>query len=206
MSTPAIEIKRSEPDKIKREEVSQMLKDNYGIDVASGLPMWRIAWSDDQYEHRLGTYEDRTESGLFIREVTEVRLVPKYSQWVPHKYVLEHLEAVPIQNMLELPEVKISYEPKYVFEDKNGNYLPIHPQVAKIQVEFFELAKSLARPQKIKDPDAENNGLVAKAERINKLMDELYGEDSGLGGSVVYGQGVAGFYPEGKASNANQGD
>lgn len=202
---PTIEIERSEPDKASRESVSAMLMEHYGIDTVSGLPMWRIAWSNDQYENRLGEYDDYTESGIFIRTVREVRLVPKYSQWINAKYVLEHLEVVPFQNAFELPQTKISYEPKYVFENGKGEYLPLNPIVARIQVEYFELAKAMARPneRKYKDPEAENNGLIARANRIKKLMNELYGDESGLDGAIVHGEGVAGFYPEGKASKVN---
>src|SRR5262245_59732691 len=104
--------------------INQLLIDNYGIDVVNGLPSWRVVWSEDQFGKRLGTYDDFTDGGIYLRTVTEVREVTKYRQWVTQKHVLERLVIVPDFNKDELPSVKISYELLFQFWDKNGNYLP----------------------------------------------------------------------------------
>lgn len=91
--------------------INRNLEEIYGKDVSLNLPRYRIVWSSSQREKRLGTFEDWTEGGIYIRTVTEVREVPKYPLYEEY-WVLEHLmfnNANP-----ELTE-KYSYEPLWVF-------------------------------------------------------------------------------------------
>lgn len=51
--------------------------------------LWRIVWSNDQFEKRFGRFRDiHKGSNILIREVEEVRLVPKYG-WIQDRYILE---------------------------------------------------------------------------------------------------------------------
>lgn len=74
-------------DKSQIYECNQWLKRKYGSD-GSGRANWRIVWSLDQTEKRLGDFVDKTPSGIIIREVREVREVYKYN-WLPPCFVLE---------------------------------------------------------------------------------------------------------------------
>lgn len=89
-----------------------------------GLPTYRLVWSDDERELRYGTFNDFTDSGLFLRQVTETRWVLKYqnivARWILEKWLGPEQAINP-----ELPRsAQGSYEPFYVFEDNKGNALP----------------------------------------------------------------------------------
>jgi len=108
-------------------EVDYINKDleKYGRDLR-GRPLFRVVWSDDQYEIRKGIFEDYTEGGIFLREVNEARRVPKYS-YIKERWILERLW---FGVNVELPEAERegSYENLYTFETKDGRYLPLDPK------------------------------------------------------------------------------
>lgn len=85
----------------------------------NGQPIYRLVWSEDSFETRFGTYNDFTSMGLFIRTVTGTRRVKKYS-YIFERWILEKWHT--IAPTAELPDPD-GYEPFYVFEDKQGNYL-----------------------------------------------------------------------------------
>lgn len=174
------------------ESLNKQLIDLYGIDTVTGLPIWRIVWSEDQFEKRMGTYDDYTKGGLYIRTVTEVREVPKYRQWIQQKFILERLVIVPIQNEKELIDNKLSYEPIWTFEDKRGNALPPKIQASKFIIDSIYAAQysnhNLAR---YSDPDnCQEAQIENKKERINNLMEELYGDESNLMGTTISGESI----------------
>jgi len=173
------------------ESINQQLIDLFGIDTITGLSIWRIVFSEDQFEKRLGTYEDYSRGGIFLREVTEVREVPKYRQWIQCKYVLERLVVVPEINERELPTSKLSYEPIWVFEDRFGNALPPVLRGAKLVIDTVYAAMGKAGMAKYKDPELDaENALELKRQEVDKIQEELYGDESGLGGAIVHGEGV----------------
>ena len=191
MSVNLVVNRGGEPDKVLRETINELLKNHFGTDTVTGLAMWRISWSEDQFENRLGTYEDYTPGGIYIRTVTEVRKVPKYSQWVPRKYTLENLVGIPLQNRHELPDSKMSYELMFVFEKGNGEYLPPNFEAAKFIIDSVYAAKGQQSMASYTDPEADgNNGQEAKRVRVDKLVEELFGDESGLKGAIVHGEGV----------------
>ena len=175
------------------EELNKWLAEQFGIDSVTGKCMWRVVWSDDQFEKRFGTYTDYTEDGkLFIREVTEVRLVPKYRQWIQHKYILEHLVAVPQQNMVELLDIKMSYENLWTFEDKNGNPLPPRRDACEFIINTVLAAMhGTGNLKKYEDDEStEEKSLELKRKRVDGLVEELFGEQSSLEGTTVTGESV----------------
>jgi hypothetical protein len=195
MGNTIVHNRGGEPDKVLRDTINELLLTHFGRDTVTGLAMWRVSWSEDQYEMRLGDYEDFTEAGIYIRTVREVREVPKYNQWIIRKYVLEQLVGIPPQNQAELPTSKMSYEPMFPFEDRNGDYLPPSFEAAKFVIDSIYAAMGQQSMSKYSDPEADgNNGLEAKEKRVNKLVEELFGDESGLGGAIVHGEGVAGFH------------
>jgi hypothetical protein len=100
-----------------------------------GRPIWRISWSTDQREKRLGTFSDFYGS-IFLRQTREVREVPKY-WYTPNRWILERLTFLPPNAAIhkELiasydlditrPSQNGTYEPIYVFQDANGEPLPV---------------------------------------------------------------------------------
>lgn len=98
--------------------INQRLK-SYGR-APDGSPLWRLAWSDDAREWRRGLFRD-FYGQVIIREVFETRFVKKYD-FIKERWILERWLPVRAD---ELPESHSgSFEPVFVFEDKQGNFLP----------------------------------------------------------------------------------
>lgn len=195
MSNKKSEMKPEKIAQVELDFINLWLKEHYGQDSFTGASIWRVVWSDDQLEKRLGTFEDRTESGTFIRRVTEVREVPKYKQWIQQRYILERLVAVPDYQVEELAGKKISYEPIFTF-GING-YLPPKIEVAEIVIDSIYLAqygpKGSALKQKWLSEDPELNPEAAneaKKKRIEALVDYFWGDSSGLGGTTISGESI----------------
>ena len=169
--------------------INKRLQDEYGSQDLS-KPYWRIVWSEDQLEKRLGTFRDIV-NGIFIREVTEVREVPKYRQWIREKYVLERLIEVPAFNLAELLEKKLSYEPVWVFENSKGEFQPPLFRIAKFIIETVHQQASKSVGVKYKDPDLDpKESLERQRIRIDKLQEELFGNETEVGTSLSHKEGV----------------
>lgn len=176
----------------KVETINNQLRETFGIDTVTGEPIWRVVWSEDQFEWRHGTYDDITEAGLYLRTVTETRYVPKYSQWINQKYVLERLVVVPITNADELPAVKVSYEPIFVFNDKNGDYLPPKWLVAKFVIDTIYAAQYSNHNLRkyVDDESSEEASLELKRKRVDEIVEYLWGDQSALQGTTVTGESI----------------
>lgn len=166
------------------ESINESLKKYYGLDI-SGRQCFRVVYSEEQFEKRLGIYTDYTENGDLIRTVREVREVPKYRQWIQKKYVLEGLTIVPVEDLEELLYQKISYEPIWVFEDKTGNPLPPLFKACQVVLETIRSQMNGSLTVKYKelvDPDED---------RLKKLEEELFGNETPVGDALAYGSGVS---------------
>lgn len=175
------------------ESINRQLVDLYGIDTVSGQPMWRVVWSEDQFEHRRGVYDDFTPGGIYIRTVEEVRWVPKYSQWIKEKYVLERLVVVPEINVPELPATKLSYEPIFPFETGSGQYLPPRLDAAKFVIDMVYAAMGKGSVAKYKDPDAgltTDQQIEKKVKEIDNLQQELFGNESYVGDALAHKEAI----------------
>lgn len=180
-----------EPAKSLKEMINNLLIEKFGIDTVTGLPMWRVSWAPDQYNKRLGTYNDFTPSGIFIRSVTEVREVPKY----PHLgglYVLEHLLGIPSVNRNELPTATLTYECMHPYMHAvHGGYLPPNWLFTEWVVDCYYAGIGKQSLHKYVDPEADgNNGLEEKARRVKELMNYLYGDETQVSDALAYGNGV----------------
>src|SRR5665213_752658 len=162
------------------DSINKQLKEHFGIDTFTGMPIWRIVFSEDQYEKRLGTYDDFSDGGIYLRTVTEVREAPKYKQWIHEKYILERLVVVPVQQEDTLPTSKVSYEPIWVFEDRHGNYLPPKWEASEAIIKTIYAVQygthDLAR---YKDPiQSHEDAVEAQSVRVSKIKEELFGEET----------------------------
>lgn len=165
------------------ERLNTRLKTEYGYFQGSPSPNWRVVWSEDQFEKRYGTFEDRTPEGYLIRRVSEVREVPKYRQWVHNKYILERMMA----NFTHNGEMitKMQYEPVYVFENPE-NQPPIFDAIKFIVELVYEQAARACGVPYVKyaeDPDAEEK-------RIAKIREELYGDRTDVSDALAYKEGI----------------
>lgn len=177
----------------KIESMNRQLIDLFGIDTITGEAMWRIVWSEDQFEHRHGTYDDYTKSGIYIRTVTETRFVPKYRQWVQQKYVLERLVFVPEVNAGDLPAARLSYEPIYVFETNSKRYLPPRLDAAKFVIDSVLAAQGKSSLAKYKDPISglsQDDYMEMKAQEIQCLEEELFGNETEVGDALAHGEAI----------------
>jgi len=175
------------------DNINRQLVDLYGIDTITGLAMWRVVWSEDQFEHRFGTYDDFTESGIYIRTVTEVRYVPKYRQWIHNKYVLERLVVVPEISAGDLPATKLSYEPMYPFETNSGKYLPPRLDAAQFIIETVLASQGKSSLAKYKDPVSglsTEDYLEMKNKEIETLQEELFGNETDTGDAIAHGEAI----------------
>ncbi len=172
------------------EFINKQLERKYGKYI-NGMPNWRVVFSEDQFEKRLGTYSDFTPEGIFLREVTEVREAPKYRQWVHEKYILEGLTLIPEINQAELPVSRLSYELMWVFEDGAGGYLPPRFDACIFIIDTTRENQEGHSVAKHKDPDSDPQQAIANREqRIKALQEELFGDATEIGDALSYKQGI----------------
>jgi hypothetical protein len=173
----------------KIETLNQRLIDNFGL-YLDGRPLWRLVFSSYELEKRWTNY---TKEGyeLLTREVIEV---PKYKQWInPPCFILERL--------LELPEGiptdqinKTSYEPVWVFRDRNHEPLiPVWAAISLIIETVYENS-SRAVGRKYKDPREELTdpkiAIEAREMQLRKLEGDLFGNETEIGDALAYREGI----------------
>lgn len=167
------------------ESINKQLVDLFGIDTATGQPIFRVVWSEDQFEKRM---VDTTDTGIQLLHPV-LKLVPKYSQWIDNRFVLERLVLVPEQNIQELAGVKLSYEPLWVFRGKFDEYVPPTVWACKFVIDTLYAALGKTSMAKYVDEEAEHPEEV-REKRIGKLQEELFGDESSLIGRTITGEAI----------------
>ena len=167
------------------ESINQQLKDMFGIDSDGGEPIFRVVWSEDQYEKVMSKFTPEGLEMLFPQLMER----PKYKQWIHEKYVLERLVLVPDVNRNELTTVK-SYEPLWVFQDARDNYLPPIFVGCKFVIDTMYAALGKSSMRKYVDEEAKNP-VEAQAKRIAELEEQLYGDESNFLGRTITGEAIA---------------
>jgi hypothetical protein len=121
------------------EIVNQRLLDYYGRGLQD-LPKYRIVWSSNEYEVRTGIYAKYTTAGIYLGEEKKTVRVKKYPMWDGF-WILEY-----IQPNLANPELKAnwSYEPIYIFKDRQSTPLPLDWHVIEAIVNFHR--KGMSKP------------------------------------------------------------
>lgn len=109
------------------EELNKRLIDRYGKTL-SGEAHFRLVWSNDLFEHRKGTFNE-FYGRIFLRTVKGIKLCRKYN-YINDRWLLEMWRYTenPPQEIVD-PD---NYDCVYVFEDKDGNPLPIEERVLEI--------------------------------------------------------------------------
>lgn len=148
------------------ESINLQLKDLYGQDTLSGLPIWRISWSEDEKEKQLVA---TTETGAKLLH-PEVREVKKYLGFIKDRYILERLVLVEGINTVFLPDQKISYEPVWIFETQSGIYLP--PKMEVCQIVIDHVYKAQGKKNNL-DKYIDPNTLEEKKKRLDNIVEEL---------------------------------
>jgi hypothetical protein len=172
------------------ETLNQRLADYFGIDTVTGMNMYRIVLADEQFEMRL---TDCTDAGILLLK-PEVRKLPKY-QWLKGLYLIETLCIVPVVNADTLPDQKLSYEPLFVFWDKNQQYLPPKWEVAELVISSVLAAKGKSSLARYTDGiNSQEEAEEAKRKRIDEMVEYFAGDESGLMGNSL-NSGSAAFVP-----------
>jgi|ERR1035437_4046659 hypothetical protein len=117
------------------EKINDWLKE-FGGENPQAEPFFRIVWSNDQYEIRNGEFN--IFSGmLFLRTEIGDKLVRKYN-YIHERWILEKWFPQSLVRNTETPAVTNGdYEPFYVFQDKNGNYL--FPTLKVVEFIFYSM-------------------------------------------------------------------
>lgn len=178
----------------KIETINQFLRDTYGIDTEDSLPIFRVVWSNDQYEKRETKY---TDTGIELLHA-EVRELPKYS-YLKDVYVLERRVLVPEASIQELAGAKKSYEPLWNFKQEDGTPIPPTIYGCKFIIDTVYAALGKRSLSKYKDPMEGLTSVEAyelNKQRIDKIQEELFGDESDLGGETHNASGSAIIMPE----------
>ena len=164
------------------ESINERLLGEFGVELnAGGMPRFRVVFSEDEYEKRL---TDCTDEGFQLL-TPEVRLLPKYKQWIREKYILERL--VPIVGETDLVS-KVSYEPSWVFQDRHGSYLPPFFEGCKHVIEsMFQAIDKSGVFAKYKDKNVSPEERLAEVQRVE---DQLFGNESNITDHLAYGTGI----------------
>ncbi len=161
--------------------INEKLRDNFGIDTVSGLPIWRVVWSTDQLEKRLTKF---TETGIeLVRpEVIEMK---KYIPSLQDRYVLERLVVVPDFQQKEILTA-ISYEPLFFFENAKNEPLPPFYRVAEFVIYnvLFAQGQAGTLAKYKEDPDEKR-----KAE-LDKMLELFFGNETAVTDALQVGEGV----------------
>ncbi len=167
------------------ERINHYLVGQYGY--FDGIrPKFRVVFSDDQHEKRWTSYTD-TGIELLNPEVRELRKYP----YINGKYVLEHCLHVPPFVTTDLVD-KFSYEPIWSFQDSKDNALPPNLDVCKLIIEQLHSQTKKSIGAKYKDPEMVDPKMAPEmqAARINKLKEELFGNDTDTGDALHYKEGI----------------
>ena len=168
------------------QQINEKLQRHFGIDTESAQPMWRVSWSNDQYEKRLTEY---TSEGLQLL-FPEVRELPKY-QWCRDRWLLERLVLIPDVHLGELPTQRKSYECMQYFEHaRTGGCIVPSFEACKFIVDIVYASMGKSSMRKYVDAEAEHP-VEEREKRIAKLTEELFGDESTLLGRTITGEAVA---------------
>lgn len=173
------------------ETINASLENLFGIDTVTGQPIFRVVWSEDQFENRKTKF---TDEGFELLQ-PEIRWLPKYRQYIQNKYILERLVLVPDANASDLPTQRQSYEPLWVFMTDKGDALAPNLEVCKFVIDTLYAAigkRPLEKIAEAKNPNDPNAPITSKMEhyehnrkKLENLQNEMFGESSGLGGQTV---------------------
>jgi hypothetical protein len=144
-------------------EINRKLSERYGLDL-DGQPKYRVVWSTDQVETRVGRFEDFV-GDILIRTYSGARECKKYS-YCPDRWILESRVAT---NNPELVS-KMSYEPLWIFQDKQGNFLPLSWPAIEIIVQTV-INRPEYKPRSEAQDDYEEREDFAK--HVKKNLDHI---------------------------------
>jgi hypothetical protein len=167
-----------------------------------GEPNYRAVWGWSRLGWVGGKWEDRNDAGELLREVAELRYVPKYTphdrwhieRWVPpeaygspHQWYAETVERACGQTLPALgpyPD-RGEYEHCFTLENQRGDFVQLTPMVAEYIARVIETGRHAGASER-------RRALQSREERAEKNYDTwawetLSGHGTGLSdrGSVA---------------------
>lgn len=164
--------------------INRQLRSRYGINTSDSRSMFRVLWSEYTEKRR----SNFTESGIELIH-SEVMELPKYN-YIKDRWVLERLVIIPTENLKDLPIDSHSYEPLWVFEDKDKNPLPPRLDACLLIIDTLYAALGKKSLKRYVD-NLTNQTKEAREERIKNLMEQLFGDESDLHGRTITGEAIA---------------
>lgn len=162
------------------EDINEKLINRYGR-YYDGRPNFRVVWSEDEFEKRLTGY---TDEGFELIH-PEVRLLPKYRQYIREMYILERL--VPVVGETDLIE-KTSYEPAWVFRNKVGEYLPpFFDGCVHVIESILSVINKANTHVRYKDKNVPGEERLAHLKAVEA---DLFGNETDLGDNLSIGTAV----------------
>lgn len=152
-------------------KLNKHLKDAYGSTL-DNLCKFRVVNTHNLTEKRWGKFTEHTEGGIFLREVEGIQEVPKYP-FIRDRWILEHLVTYSHSSIIAKEcDVRFGYECLYVFQDKDGNQLPLNKNAADVVIYFF-LNRHNHKRAASEILDAEQKKEDAKKERLKDMIGEM---------------------------------
>jgi hypothetical protein len=129
-------------------------------------PLYRLVWSDNELEFRRGIFREFV-GNIFVRETVGVKQVPKYS-YIKARWILERWIPPDACYNPEIPNSQWgSYEPIYVFQDKNGNSLPFSEKVVYFIITLAEKKTRVTPEERLAE------SLAKEEAEINEYLESL---------------------------------
>lgn len=164
------------------ESLNKQLADLFGIDTVSNNPIWRIVWAEDQREKRLTKF---SPTGIEYIYPMPIEMV-KYPH-IKGRYILEKLEAIPLQHVDELCGLRVSYEVKWVYENEKVGYLPPRLDVTQLVIHtlnFAQYGNKSGLAKYVENVDEE------KRKEFDRIWEQMFGDETDVTDALTYKEGV----------------
>jgi len=172
----------NENESLQAESINKYLE-NRGKNIF-GQPIFRLVWSNEQFEIRTAEYTDYVE-GIPIRTEVRTQRTEKYP-YLWDRYILEQWYPPEIIYSPDRPEsANGAYEPIFPFEDKDENRLPLRLDVCQIVVDC-----KLNRHVTAKDVECMNKARAEMKEEKNKQYFEDVLDTSDIQSNLHFGEAI----------------
>lgn len=152
--------------KYEVDAINKRIREQYGSEL-DGRPKFRVVWSESQYEFRRGIFE-RWYGEIFLGREECTKEVKKYS-YLKDRWILERLI---FASNPELPHSRNgSYEPIFVFQDKDGVYLePVWKAVELILYALTGPRQTLPAPNEAEELEKEKQQFLEQIQNASPYI------------------------------------
>lgn len=168
-------------------KMNNRLKMFYGLDVSFNVPRYRVVWSDDETEKRMGTYTKTTEAGIYLGVETGMREIRKYWYLKPC-FILERLVIIENRDQFAVVQKPYTYEPMlpFISPPPEENQLPLDWKPLHFAIQAYI--------NRSKAPEKTDLDFLAE-DALAKKKEEDYIRDSMNNGNIIdslqTGEGVS---------------